>query len=132
MFVGTGIGSIVGEGRSVRGIGVSVGIAVDIATKTLVGSMREVSSALGVHAARDMTDSIIAVAAKTRENTGLPAVRSRETSKPTRDGVDRLMKIIFCPEPGFPIQLRSAGAGLRLLRSKIEQSEPVIRLAKYC
>ena len=83
VFVGTGVGAIVGEGRSVGGTGVSVGIAVDLATKTLVGSMDGgVGSALGVHPARAMTASIIAVAAKTRVNIELPAVKGGETSKP--------------------------------------------------
>ena len=53
-------------------------------TERPVGSVSGVEgSALGVHVARDMTASIIAVAAKIRENIGLPAVRNKETSKPS-------------------------------------------------
>ncbi len=81
--VGTGVGATVGEGCSVGGVGVFVGISVDLATEPLIGFMGGVvGSVLGVHAARDMTASIIAVAAKTRENIGLLVVRSGETSKP--------------------------------------------------
>ncbi len=82
-FVGTEVGTNVGEGCSVGETGVSVRIAVNLTTEPLVGSMGgKVGSALGVHAVRDMTASVIAVAVKTRENIGLLAVRSGETSKP--------------------------------------------------
>ncbi len=83
VFVGTGVGAIVGEGCSVGGTGVSVGIAVDLATETPVGSTDGAEgSALGVHAVRAMTASTIAVAGKTRENIGLLAVRGSDASKP--------------------------------------------------
>ena len=83
VFVGSVVGAIVGEGCSVGGTGVSVGIAANLMNEPLVGSMGgRVGSALGAHAVRDMTASVIAVAVKTRENIGLLAVRSGETSKP--------------------------------------------------